>query len=286
MEERPLISVIIPTYNRAHFLREAIDSVLTQTYKNLELIVVDDGSTDNTSEIIRKFTDKRIDYICEGHGGTSAARNRGIRKANGSYIAFLDSDDIWLPEKIEKQLKIFQESKLNPGVVYTGIQYIDSHGNKKKQKKLSNHRGKILKQLLRKNIAGIGSTILVKRECFEKCGLFDESLPSRVDLDILIRICQHFTADFVPEILCLTRIHDERITADITGKIKSREILFEKIYPYLKRYRILLAKYLYETGKLYLKIGNTKKAKEYIVRSLKVFPLWRSVLALVRLNKK
>ena len=285
-KENPLISVIIPTYNREHFLKDAIESVLSQTYNNLELIIVDDGSVDNTQQLVQKFTDKRINYIRQEHKGASTARNRGIQEVKGEYIAFLDSDDIWLPKKIEKQLKIFRESKLSPGIVYAGVQYIDSHSNRKKQRKLSNYRGKILRQLLRKNIAGIGSTILVKRECFKKCGLFDESLSSRVDLDMLIRICQHFTADFVPEVLCSIRVHDKRITADIAGKIKSREILFKKIYPYLKQYSILLAKYLYETGELYLKIDNTKKAKEYIVRSLKVFPLWRSILALVRLNKK
>ncbi len=98
-KENPLISVIIPTYNRANFLGEAIESVLSQTYKNLEVIIIDDGSTDDTRQLIEKYTDKRIIYLYQEHGGTSAARNKGIQEAKGEYIAFLDSDDIWLSPK-------------------------------------------------------------------------------------------------------------------------------------------------------------------------------------------
>ncbi len=184
--------------------------------------------------------------------------------------------------KIEKQLKIFNISRFNPGLVYTGIQYIDYNGTPKKQKKLPKYRGNIFKQLLRKNIAGISSTMLVKKECFQECGLFDENLPSRVDLDMLIRISQYFAVDYVPEVLALERIHPNRITAEVEKLIKGRELLFEKIYPHLEKHRILLAKYLYGTGELYLKKGNQKKGREYIIRSLKTFPLLRSMIKLIR----
>ncbi|MBU1047346.1 MAG: glycosyltransferase [Candidatus Omnitrophica bacterium] len=285
-KEEPLISVIVPTYNRAHFLKEAIESVLAQTYKNLEIIIVDDGSTDNTSKLVEKFTDKRIIYLHQDNKGVSVARNRGIQRAKGEYISFLDSDDIWLPQKLQKQLEVFKTSRFNPGVVYTGIQYMDHNGNPKKQKKLSKYRGNIFNKLLRKNIAGIGSTMLVKRECFDKCGLFDENLPSREDLDILIRISQYFAVDYVPEFLTLERIHRQRITADIDKKIKGRELLFKKIYPHLKKHRILLAKYLYGTGELYLKNANMKQGRAYIINSLKTFPLMRSIVKIIRLKTK
>jgi len=285
-KEEHLISVIIPTYNRARFLKEAIESVLAQTYKNLELIIVDDGSTDNTSEVVKEFTDKRIIYLYQDNKGVSVARNKGICSIKGQYIAFLDSDDIWLPQKLQKQLEVFKTSRLNPGVVYSGVQYMDYNGNPKKQKKLSKYRGNIFSKLLRKNIAGIGSTMLAKKECFDKCGLFDENLPSREDLDMLIRISAYFEVDYVPEFLTLERIHGKRITVDIDKKIKGREILFEKIYPYLRKHRVLLAKYLYETGALYLSKGDLQKGKEYFVSSLKTFPLLRSIIALVLLNKK
>jgi len=285
-KETPLVSIIIPAYNRAGFLKEAIKSVLAQTYKNIEVIVVDDGSTDNTPKLVKQFTDKRIIYLRQENKGASSARNKGIESARGNYIAFLDSDDIWLPQKIEKQLEIFNISRCNPGLVYTGIQYMDYDGNLKKQKKIIRFRGDILKRLLRKNIPGVGSTMLIKKECFEKCGLFDERLPSRTDLDMVIRISEHFTVDYVPEILALERIHEGRITADIEKKIKGREILFGKIEPHLKKHRVLLAKYLHETGKLYFENGDMDKVREYLNRSFRVFPLWRSAIRLLVLKIK
>ncbi|MDD5454425.1 MAG: glycosyltransferase [Candidatus Ratteibacteria bacterium] len=286
MAKEPLISVIIPAYNRAKFLEEAVKSVLAQTYKNWELIIVDDGSTDDTSEVVKKFLDERIIYLHQDNKGASAARNKGILKAKGEYIAFLDSDDMWLPQKLQKQLEVFNKSRFKPGVVYTGIQYMDYKGNLKKQRKLPAYRGNIFKKLLRKNIAGIGSTMLVKKECFEKCGSFDENLPSRMDLDMILRISEHFTVDYVPEILALERIHEGRITADIEKKIKGREMLFDKIRPYLKKHRILLAKYLYETGELYFENGNMEAGREYLVRSFKIFPLLRSAMRLLALKIK
>ena len=110
-EKNPTVSIIIPTYNRAHLIGRAIQSVLNQTYQNFEIIVVDDGSTDNTEEMIKEFQkhDKRIKYIRhEKNRGGAAARNTGIKVARGEYIAFQDSDDEWLPEKLEKQMDVFQ----------------------------------------------------------------------------------------------------------------------------------------------------------------------------------
>lgn len=284
-KENPLVSIIIPTYNRAHFLKEAINSVLSQTYKNWELIIVDDGSTDNTSEVVRGFADKRIVYLKQENMGAPVARNRGIKESKGEYIAFLDSDDIWLPQKLQRQLEIFNTSRLNPRVVYTGIQYIDSKGSPKQRKKNALYRGNIFCYLLRKNVTTT-SAILAKKECFDKCGLFDENLPSRQELDMLIRISLLFSVDYAPEILTLERIHDERITADMDKKIKGREMLLGKIYPQLKNHRILLAKYLYGTGELYLKNGKLREGKDYIRRSFKTFPLFRSIVKLIKLKEK
>ena len=100
-----MISVIIPTYNRGRCIQRSIDSVLSQTYKDIELIIVDDGSTDQTEEVVKKYEDPRIRYIKAGHGGAGAARNRGVFEAKGEYIAFQDSDDYWQPQKLERQLE-------------------------------------------------------------------------------------------------------------------------------------------------------------------------------------
>ena len=124
MAEKPTVSVIIPTYNRAHLIDRSIQSVLNQTYQDFELIVVDDRSTDNTEDIIRQFRekDKRIKYIKhDKNKGGSAARNTRIKNSVGKYIVFQDSDDEWFPEKLEKQMKIFETASLEVGVVYTGF---------------------------------------------------------------------------------------------------------------------------------------------------------------------
>jgi len=121
----PIVSVIIPTYIRAHVLAKAIQSLLNQTYQDFEIIVVDDGSIDNTEEVVKSFNDPRIRYIRHKENcGGSAARNTGIRAAYGECIAFQDSDDEWLPEKLEKQMQVFENAPAEVGVVYTGFRRI------------------------------------------------------------------------------------------------------------------------------------------------------------------
>lgn len=125
LNEKPTVSVILPTYNRAHLVGRAIQSVLDQMYQDFEIIVVDDGSGDNTEEIINGFTDTRIRYVKhQKNKGGSAARNTGIKLAKGKYIAFQDSDDEWLPDKLEKQMKAFKKASDEVGVVYTGFHRI------------------------------------------------------------------------------------------------------------------------------------------------------------------
>ena len=282
--EEPLVSVIIPTYNRALILKETIQSVLEQTYERLELIVIDDGSTDDTQAVVDGFKDERIIYIKQEHKGLPSARNKGIENAKGEYIAFLDSDDMWLPEKIDKQLKIFNKNKLKLGVVYCGVEYIDEKSRKAKEKKLPAYKGNIFLELLgaRRNVVlGAGSTVLVKKECFQRCGLLDENLPYRVDLELLIRISKKFHFDYVPETLVKIRIHDKRMSFNLDTVIKGRELLFEKIYNDLRQHKKILAKYYYQTGMLYMQKGNRRKSKEYMFKSIRIFPLMRALKELI-----
>ena len=133
MVRNPIVSVIIPTYNRAHLIDKAIKSVLNQTYQDFEIIVVDDGSTDNTNEVLKNFTDSRIHYIFHTSNlGVSAARNTGIKTSQGEYIALLDSDDDWLPEKLDKQVDVLQNESSEVGkdiypkktVIFTRIYFL------------------------------------------------------------------------------------------------------------------------------------------------------------------
>src|SRR4030042_1588084 len=202
----PTVSVIIPTYNRAHLLNRAIKSILVQTFGDFEIIIVDDASTDNTERIVKSIDDKRILYIRhENNKGGSAARNTGIRQARGKYIAFLDSDDEWLPEKLEKQLKVFERSTNSVGLVYTGI-----IKESKQRRSVHQSRENTAQAILAENYVGTTSTPLIKKECFLKTGLFDETLPSAQDWDMWIRIGQYYEFDFVTEQLVKYYLQDDR----------------------------------------------------------------------------
>ena len=150
----PKVSVIIPAYNSSGFIEDALESVFKQTYRNYEVIVVDDGSTDKSAEIIGSFSDKRIIYIYQENHGVSVARNKGILESKGEYIAFLDSDDLWLPEKLEKQVAILNNNK-NTGLVYTDFDVI--HEGESSYWQLSEdskvfYKGNVFNKLFMKNL--------------------------------------------------------------------------------------------------------------------------------------
>lgn len=127
-ENKPTVSIIIPTYNRSQLIARAVKSVLNQTYQNFELIIIDDGSTDNTRELVTSFNDERIRYIRhEENKGEAAARNTGLKAARCDYIAYQDSDDEWLPEKLARQIELLQDASPEVGVIYTGFWKAENH---------------------------------------------------------------------------------------------------------------------------------------------------------------
>lgn len=197
--EQPLVSVVIPTYNYGKYLPDAIESVLSQTFKNYELIIVDDGSTDNTKEVVRPYLkNTRIRYHYQENTGQSSAKNVGIKLARGDFIAFLDADDSWLPDKLELQMKLFQA---NPalGVVYSRRLFIAEDGNDiyhEQPKKL--YAGNVLYPMfMYGNHFLCSSTSVVRKECFAKVGLFDQALEASEDFDLWLRIAIHYPFDFV-----------------------------------------------------------------------------------------
>lgn len=202
------ITVVIPAYNSARYICDAIDSVLNQTFKDYEIIVVDDGSTDNTMEVLKKY-ETVIRYIFQENKGPNAARNAGIINSSASYIAFLDADDVWLPQKLEKQMELLSaEPEL--GLVGCGFYKIDESDNIIQQANGASYkdRGSLLKDLSIRSIAsGSASGIIISRECFKKSGLFDESLRGSEDRDMWLRIIRNYEAKFVSEPLVRIRIH-------------------------------------------------------------------------------
>jgi glycosyltransferase involved in cell wall biosynthesis len=198
----PLVSVIIPTYNRGWIVRDAIDSVLGQTYADVELIVVDDGSTDRTPEILDSYGD-RLRVTRQANQGVSAARNRGIGGSSGTLIALLDSDDIWLPKKLAVQVDFF---KRNPAalVCQTEEIWIRNGLRVNPGKRHRKHSGMIFEPSLELCLVS-PSAVMVRRELFEEVGLFDESLPACEDYDLWLRVGCRFPVHLIGKPLTVKR---------------------------------------------------------------------------------
>lgn len=193
----PTVSVIIPTYNRARLVCRAVTSVLSQTFEDFELLVVDDASQDETEKVIAEFDDPRIRYLRQPvNRDVSAARNRGLREARGKFIAFLDSDDEWLPDKLEAQVSRFRELPESVGLVYSGsvIQY----GNDKEVVFTPQCRGRVFEELLLKNITDTGSaSVMIRRNVIRVVGFFDEAIPAMEDYDYWIRVGRFYDFEYI-----------------------------------------------------------------------------------------
>lgn len=246
MQKTPLVSVLIPTFNRASLVERAIKSVLKQTYDHFELLIIDDHSTDNTESVIRSFDDDRIKYLDnERKKGAQGARNTGILASQGSYIALLDSDDEWLPAKLKKQMKILTD-KRDVDLVYTGQVSIYQDGSK--QKFYRKPRENYFKELLKVNCIGPASTVVAKKICFLQIGLFDESLPAKQDYDMWLRLSQEYDFYCIPEPLILKYEFDQKSDKriyNLTNKIEGSLKILEKYQEYHNMDRGLHAKKLY-----------------------------------------
>jgi glycosyltransferase involved in cell wall biosynthesis len=195
--ENPLISVVLPTFNRCRLLGRALDSVLAQTYRNLELIVVDDGSTDDTALLLSAYARDRLRVIRQPNRGVSAARNAGMRQASGQWIALLDSDDYWLPQKLERQLDFF---KNNPTQVICQTEEIWIRNGvrvnpKKRHQKFS---GWIFEKCLPLCLIS-PSAVMLRASLLEQVGFFDENLPACEDYDLWLRVTSRYPVGLIKE---------------------------------------------------------------------------------------
>ena len=227
---QPLVSVVIPNYNYANYLREAIESVLSQTYKNIEIFVVDDGSKDNSAEVLSEFGDK-IQVVFQENSGVSAARNNGVRRSRGEFIAFLDADDVWLPNKIEKQVEQFLSDK-TLGLVHVAVQEIDANGENLKTI-CNGLAGDVSHEFLlfeRSVVLGGGSGMMITRKAFEEVGGFDLRLSTSADWDLFYQISSRYRIGFVSEILLKYRIHDSNMHGNIPRMEREMLIGFEKAF--------------------------------------------------------
>ena len=205
MPRNPLVSVVIPTYNNGELAVNAVESALAQTYSPFEVIVIDDGSEDDTAEKMAAFGDK-IRLLKRNHVGAGATRNAGIRTGRGSVIAFLDSDDIWKPDKLGKSVPpLLKDKKI--GVVYTDFEVIDLETGIRQYTPCYRKSGDLHRQIFMECRGVSTSTIVTRRDCLRNVGLFDDSLVRCQDWELFIRLAEEYEYYFVPEVLTVRRLH-------------------------------------------------------------------------------
>jgi len=279
---RPLVSVVIPTYRTPpRFLREAIDSVLKQSHRPLEVIVVDDGSTPRSEWLSQEYGD-RVRYRWKPNGGVASARNVGIRMAQGDYVAFLDADDLWEPDKIATQLRLFDRHQ-EVGLVYARIAKMNHDGQAVDgPRRNPKYAGHIFRRLFLRNFIP-ASTAMIRRTCVETVGLFDESpgLFSVEDYDLWLRIAERYRAAFSDRVLATYRIHPGGISRNLDRSYQAERRLIDKTirqfgtrHPELARLRRKrIARSFFEHGYDLFEQGRFAEARKQFGYSVRYRPL-------------
>ncbi|WP_373533916.1 glycosyltransferase family 2 protein [Microcoleus sp.] len=232
----PLVSVIIPAYNAEPFIEETLKSVLAQTYPAIEVLVVDDGSQDRTPEIVEKISkkDSRVQLLKQENAGVAAARNLGIQKSRGEYIAPIDADDIWYPENIEKQVECMLEGGEQVGVVYSWTVDLDEKGLLTGGFRSFRIEGDVYATLICHNFIGNASASLIRRSCLEKVGVYDKTLKERnaqgcEDWDLCLRLAEYYQYQVVPEFLIGYRKVYSSMSSNYVAMAKSHALMLQDI---------------------------------------------------------
>lgn len=266
------VSVVIPTYKRPDILPRAIDSVLAQTYSDFEVIIVSDGFHKETDGIMEQYknNDKVNYYSYSKNQGGNFARNFGIKKSIGEYIAFLDDDDIWKEDKIFKQMEVIESEKV--GLVYTGKKHIFKEMNIEYISEATKS-GDLSKKILEKNYIGSTSCVLVEKKIIVKAGFFDEELPSLQDYDLWIRICQLTKVGVVnePLLIYINEKNNKQVSTNIEKRINALKIIPDKYQVILgisNDEKVKMRKYIIQT---ILKIAQRNSDKIALKKYRKVY---------------
>jgi glycosyltransferase involved in cell wall biosynthesis len=223
----PLVSVIIPAYNAEATIRETIESVRQQTLSDLEIIVVDDGSTDGTLRQVQTVRDDRLRAYACIHQGLSATRNRGLEHARGQFISFIDADDLWTPDKLQSQLDALQSNE-SAGVAYSWTVFIEQDGGFLFAKEPMYFEGNVYPQLLRSCFIASGSNVLLRRSCVDSVGLFDTSLRSAEDWEYWLRAATSWRFVVVPRYQILYRVSARSMSSDVETIERANEMVLDR----------------------------------------------------------
>lgn len=276
---KPKVSVVIVTYNRPRFISLAIQSVLNQSYQNFELIVVDNGIEKPAKNLVESFNDARIKYLPQvKNTGCSGGKNVGIKNAIGEYVAFLDDDDVWLPEKLELQMKALENSSESVGFCFTAITEVRDRGEIHSQ--VPEGEDNYFEFALRKFSGFLSSTLVIKREVFDKVGLLDESFPSHTDIDLIIRITKKYKGIAInkPLIKMYLKSDHEQMGNNFgcegskyERRIKGRHMLLEKYKEDFEKSPLILSKHLMLLAKFYRNDGQYKEARKIFLKTFKTY---------------
>ena len=264
-----LVSVIVPVYNREHLVSEAVDSILSQTYKNLEIILINDGSKDASLNVLREYERRfpeKVRVLDQQNQGQTIARNNGIKIAQGEYIAFLDSDDLWVEKKLERQIPLFEPGV---GLVYSGTEIINEDGQTIRVEPADgNLSGNIYPQLLMKNRM-TGGTVVVTAEVLDRVGVFSTDFKAAENWDLWLRICKVSQARVVAEPLTKYRVHSDNMSGDTQLMLNAKLKIMEKHCDLaskdtvIARYsRLAYADYHYREGLHYFASGEFYRARK------------------------
>lgn len=234
--KQPLVSVVIPAYNAAPFIAATLESVLAQTYRNLEVLVVDDGSKDDTPDIVARVAsrDERVRLLRQSNGGVASARNLAIGVSSGTYIAPVDADDIWFPSKIERQVDSLERAGPSAGLNYTWWIGLDEGGTQTIQSYPWRLEGDLRDRHIAVNFIGNASVPLIRRACFDRIGAYEPGFRGRgaqgcEDWDLSLRISEHYRVTVVPEYLSGYRRVSGGMSGNFATMIRSHELMLERV---------------------------------------------------------
>jgi glycosyltransferase involved in cell wall biosynthesis len=273
----PTLSVVVPAYNVGAFISEAVTSVLEQRFRDLEVIVIDDGSSDRTAEIVSHIEDDRVRLVCQANGGLAHARNVGIRLAKGRYVAFLDGDDIWLPGYAELHVAHLNADR-RVGISFNYHAYMDENSVFTGQYLLTAAARPSLRQLMVRN--HIPANAVVARECFDQVGGFDERLRACEDWEMWVRVLAKtsFRAELIPRVLCAYRERSNSLTMQFEHHIKNARLAANVIASYAPGFRGGIRRRL--IGEVYrmlarkaLANNDLRAARHLAMEALKAWPV-------------
>ena len=285
----PLVTVVIPVFNRERTVVASVESVLRQTYQSIEVIVVDDASTDGSIDTVRSVSDPRVRLVEAGtNRGAPGARNLGIATATGEFVAFQDSDDEWLPTKLQRQMELFESRTV---AVYCGMAIVEPQKSGRinlryiPPSNLPNPSGDLLDLLLERSLIST-QTLVVRRNALDMIGGFDESLSAIEDWDLAIRLAKIGPIAFVDDPLVVQRFSANSLTHNAASRVSAVQQVVEKHFDEYQLRPRLLAKHYYELAGGHRQFGNLRRASGFLRKARQAdrsfYRVWLGYLLLAR----